>query len=115
MEMIEYKPLGSIIKIQGAKKKFMIIARAISTSLKKGEEPKFFDYACVMYPEGLIGNNLFYIQDSDITEVYFEGFTDEENDRALKALKPVLEKLETERFNTKPEVALANDEQREKE
>lgn len=101
MEMIDYKPLGSIIKYGGSKKKLMIIARAISVSLKHGEEKEFFDYACVLYPEGLIGNQLIYVQDSEITEVLFTGYDDDDNKRALKELQQILEKLAIQRYAPK--------------
>ena len=98
MEMVDYKPLGTIIRSNGARKKLMIIARAVSVSLKPGEEKKFFDYACVLYPEGLIGNQLIYVQDSEITEVLFTGFNDEDNKKAMQGLKTVLEKLDVQRY-----------------
>ena len=105
MEMINYKPLGSIINANGSNKKLMIIARALSVSLKKGEEKQFFDYACVTYPEGLISNKLFYVQDSEITKVLFEGFNDKENERAMAGLKIALEKLDMERYSSKYKAA----------
>ncbi len=97
MEVIDYKPLGTIFKPYGSRKRFMIIARAIAVSKKTGEKKQFFDYACVLYPEGLIGNQLFYYQDSEISEVVFEGFSDEENEVALSRLKPILEKADVKR------------------
>ncbi len=99
MEMIEYKPLGTIIKPNGSRKLFMIIARAIAYSPKPGQEKQFYDYACVLYPEGLIGNQLFYFQDSEISEVLFTGYSNEENEIAISRLKQILEKANIKRAN----------------
>lgn len=98
MKFIDYKPLGSIIRSGGARKKLMIIARGISVSLNPGEPKQFFDYACVLYPEGMIGNRLIYVQDSEISEVLFTGYDDEDNKKILQKLKPVIENLTIQRY-----------------
>ncbi len=100
MEYIDYKPLGTIIKIHGIKKRFMIVQRATVTSLKDGDTKRFFDYGCVLYPEGLIKNQLIYIQDTDIEDVIFVGYTDQENTDALDRLKGIMKKINMERVNT---------------
>jgi len=78
MERIDFKPLGTVVGITGTDKKFMIVARAISIKLNGGEK-SFFDYGGVIYPEGLIGNNIVYFQDNDISDVVFEGYADSRN------------------------------------
>ncbi len=101
METIDYKPLGTIFKPNGSRKRFMIIARAIAISAKPGDEKQFYDYACVLYPEGLIGNQLFYFQDSEVSDVIFEGFSDEEDKIAMSRLKQILEKEDVKRAEKK--------------
>ena len=100
MEYLPYKPLGSIIKIRGLNKKLMIIQRATATSLNPGENKQFFDYGCVLYPEGLISDRLIYIQDSDIDNVIFEGFSDKENEEILKRLESNMSKIDFKRADT---------------
>ncbi len=96
MQMIDYKPLGTIVKVAGNDKRFMITGRAVSVVLKKGDKPKMFDYAAVLYPEG-IGNRHLYFQDSDISEVVFRGFADEEEERIMERLKDYLSGTDLER------------------
>ncbi len=96
MQMIDYKPLGTVVKIEGNDKRFLITGRAISVPMKKGEAPKLFDYSAVFYPEGL-GTRPIFFQDSDISEVVFIGYTDEEDKTVIGKLKEYLEKLGMER------------------
>lgn len=100
MEYIPYKSLGSIIKIRGLNKKLMIIQRATVTSLHPGEKKQFFDYGCVLYPEGLISDRIIYIQDSDIEKIIFEGFSDNENEEILKRLESNMRKFDFVRADT---------------
>jgi hypothetical protein len=104
--MIDYKPLGTIVKVNGGDKKFMIIGRAISVPLKEGEGLKMFDYSAVLYPEG-VGNRNVYFQDSDISEVVFTGYSDEEETTVMDKIKEFLEKTDIQRaskedYNRKP-------------
>lgn len=106
MQMIDYKPLGTIVKVTGNDKRFMIIGRAISVPLKEGEEPKLFDYSAVFYPEG-VGTRPIFFQDSDISEVVFTGYSDEEDATVMGKLKDYLEKTDIKRatkeeYNRKP-------------
>lgn len=48
-------------------KKLVLIGRGVVTILK-GEQ-KYFDYVACTYPEGLIGENVLYLNHEDIEEV----------------------------------------------
>ena len=92
MDSIKFKPLGSVISINGSEKRFMIIARALSIRTRDGKTA-FFDYGAVMYPEGLIGKNIIYFQDKDIREVVFEGFDDPENAQLMERVAERLKRV----------------------
>ncbi|MBQ3601891.1 MAG: DUF4176 domain-containing protein [Lachnospiraceae bacterium] len=77
----EILSLGSIVSIKGSYKKMLIIGRALFVNLPEGK--KYFDYAAVTYPEGIMGDQIAYFQHEDMEQIYFHGFTDEE-DRKVK-------------------------------
>lgn len=78
--------LGSIVQVKGTEKKFLIIGRAVYVTLGSGEK-KFFDYVTCTYPEGLMGQDVAYVQHKDITEVVFEGYSDEEERNFVNAIE----------------------------
>lgn len=73
-------PLGSVVIINGGYRKYMIMSRALQVNING--ENHFFDYGACFYPEGLIGDKVMYFQNSDINQVVFEGYSDE-NDKLL--------------------------------
>ena len=73
-------PLGSVVIINGGYRKYMIMSRALRVNING--ENHFFDYGACFYPEGLIGDKVMYFQNSDINQVVFEGYSDE-NDKLL--------------------------------
>ena len=68
-------PIGSIVKLEGLNKKFMIYGYLQSSGLN---EKKVFDYSAVPYPEGNLDPrfNIAFNRDK-IGEVLFRGFEDE--------------------------------------
>lgn len=75
-EYIEYYPIGSIILVKGNIRKLMIIARGAMAQLDG--EMHFFDYAGVLYPDGLVSDKLIYFNHRDISKIVFKGFADED-------------------------------------
>lgn len=74
--MIEEKsflPLGSIVILRGALKKLMIISRASVLN------DKYFDYGAILYPEGMIDENVAYFNSKDIVKVVSEAYTDDDD------------------------------------
>lgn len=82
--MLQYLPLGSIICMQGASKKYLIIARALR--VKNGDKEFFFDYGVVPYPDGLSGDQIAFIQHDAIDHVIFQGYTDSDDQNAVKSI-----------------------------
>lgn len=68
-------PIGSIVLLKDAEKRVMIFG-VCQTDTDTGRE---FDYIAVMYPEGNIGESMrFLFNHSDIQEICFRGYHDEE-------------------------------------
>lgn len=88
MNVNELLPIGSIVLLEGAEKKLMIFG-VCQTQL---EENKDFDYIGVVYPEGNMGEgSQFLFNHSDIEEIVFRGYEDEERDNFLEMLNSYFE------------------------
>lgn len=70
-------PLGSVVLLEGGIQKLLIIARALN--VKNGNKEFFFDYGAVAYPEGLIGDQMAYFNQENISKVVFEGYHDDDD------------------------------------
>lgn len=75
-EYIDFLPVGSVVIVKGNVKKMAIIARGVMTEIKS--ELRFFDYAAVLYPEGLVSDKLIYFNHKDINKVIYMGFVDDD-------------------------------------
>ncbi|GAB2024706.1 DUF4176 domain-containing protein [Lactovum odontotermitis] len=80
-----FLPLGSLVILKGALKKLMIVNRACLF------DGKYFDYGAVLYPEGMIDNNLAYFSQEDIFKVVFESFTDDDDNLMVEQLRQAKE------------------------
>lgn len=75
-------PIGSIVTLNGAKKRVMICGVCVAD--KSGVT---YDYLAVLYPEGWIGHGRSVMfQHEDVKEVHFRGFEDEERYEFMDAL-----------------------------
>ena len=84
MSRVEFLPLGSLVLLNGGKKKIMIISRAIA--MKLNGENVYFEYGGCTYPEGLLGDAVAYFNNDDIAEVLVRGFTDAEDGKMVDNL-----------------------------
>lgn len=83
--MVDYLPLGSIVRVDGSLE--MVEQRMVRP---KGKD-YYIDYRTIPYPTGVFNEQMYhYINDSDIEEVVFTGYTDEENEGFELALKESL-------------------------
>lgn len=88
MNVNELLPIGSIVLLEGAEKKLMIFGVG-QTQLEKNKD---FDYIGVVYPEGNMGEgSQFLFNHSDIEEIVFRGYEDEERDNFLEMLNSYFE------------------------
>ncbi|MDE7028748.1 MAG: DUF4176 domain-containing protein [Lachnospiraceae bacterium] len=73
MENNTYLPIGSIVLLEGQKKRVMIVGRRVMS----GTEGVEYDYQGCMYPEGAMGNkDVILFNNTDINMIYFIGFQD---------------------------------------
>ncbi|MFV0466340.1 MAG: DUF4176 domain-containing protein [Lachnospiraceae bacterium] len=83
MEKIEKMiTLGSIVILKGGVKKVLIIGRGVATNTM--QKLTYYDYVGCTYPEGILGDTVLYINQDNIDEIVFEGYTDEDNERMEK-------------------------------
>ena len=76
MEEKKYLPIGSIVLLEGGKKKVMITGYCMQTEEKPGE---IFDYSGCVYPEGVIRSDITLIfNHSQIKELFHSGYIDQE-------------------------------------
>lgn len=68
-------PIGSVIKLKRGDQKLMIISR---TPLYNNQGTiGYFDYSGCIYPVGQIEQQMYFFNEEDIEEIYFEGYRDE--------------------------------------
>ncbi|WP_088816365.1 MULTISPECIES: DUF4176 domain-containing protein [Listeria] len=72
-------PIGSIVYLKDGMQKMMILNRGPIVVIEK--EQCYFDYSACEYPAGLIQDKIFYFNEENISEVIFEGYSDEKEKR----------------------------------
>ena len=70
-----YLPLGSVVLLKKGIHRVIIVGRGLK--VKQGEDICFFDYAGVLYPEGLTGVDVCYFNNDWIQDIDFIGYNDE--------------------------------------
>ena len=90
MARTNYLPLGSVVLLKNGLQKLVIIGRALNVS-KAGQE-FYFDYCGVLFPQGLISNDVAYFNHSDIDRVYFTGYNDEGSREMTDIINDFVEK-----------------------
>ena len=77
--------------MEGGEKKLMIYG----VKQTDNEDQKEYDYIGVVYPEGNMGQGTqFLFNHSDIKEVYYRGYEDEERDEFIERLDEYYEQKE---------------------
>ncbi|MBQ7203371.1 MAG: DUF4176 domain-containing protein [Eubacterium sp.] len=84
----ELLPIGSVVILKNAYKKLMIYGVG-QTDMSSDTN---YDYIGVMYPEGNMGEgSQFLFNHSDIDQVFFTGYEDEERDEFVQKLQQIYE------------------------
>ncbi|MEG1487788.1 DUF4176 domain-containing protein [Lactococcus sp.] len=91
-------PLGSIVIIKGALKKLMIVNRANVVA------DKYFDYGAILYPEGMIDENLAYFNQEDILKVVSKAYSDDDDELMVEQLLQAKEEYLSSKQNEDVEV-----------
>ncbi|MBO5387811.1 MAG: DUF4176 domain-containing protein [Lachnospiraceae bacterium] len=71
---IDFLPLGSVVIVKGNIKKIVIVARGLI--IKVNGQMRLFDYGGVLYPEGMLSDEIVYFNHKDIKNVVHTGFKD---------------------------------------
>lgn len=89
MEIKDLLPIGTVVTLKEGKKRVMIYG-VKQTDKNTGTE---YDYIAVLYPEGNLGEiGSFLFNHSDVEEIHFKGFDDDERTDFLKKLEGFYEK-----------------------
>lgn len=71
----KFLPAGSVVSLDGAEKKLLIIGSAV----ERENDKNVYDYIGVPYPEGYVDSEtMFLFMAKDIKEVHFIGFVNAE-------------------------------------
>ncbi len=84
-----FLPIGTVVILKGAQKKLMITG---FTPIDMNKRDKMYDYCGCIYPEGVLNNNNFLFNHDEISEVFFEGYVDDEQKEFSKKLKEFIDK-----------------------
>lgn len=87
----EYLPIGAIIIVRGNVKKLAVVARGVVASIEGKQYA--FDYAGVMYPEGMVNHQYIYFNHEDIAKVVSPGYSDEDDALMKENIKAWLREI----------------------
>ena len=86
----KFLPIGSIVILNGAKRKIMVTGyKPVTTEINEtGKYVIEWDYNGCIYPEGLLSTEqVLLFNHSQINQVFFMGYEDEESKKFHEALK----------------------------
>lgn len=82
--MAEYLPVGSVVLLEGGKKKTVIIG---ILQMNADNPERVYDYVGVPYPEGYLGQGSSYLFDhSDISQLIYYGYNDAERQGLIQSI-----------------------------
>lgn len=95
MDIKNYLPLGSIVRLKGGTRKLVIIGIN-----QKGSDDKSYDYSSVLYPYGYLNaDELFLFNNSNIEEIIYKGYSDKELENYYEDLVWSIKKEKEEKEN----------------
>ena len=68
-------PLGSVVRLKNGDQKIMITSR-LPLYNNQGTIG-YFEYGACLFPNGQVDQQMYFFNETDIDEVYFEGYVDE--------------------------------------
>ena len=60
----EWLPIGSVVKVKGYKRSFMVLGRAVLND----SDSRYYDYCACLYPDGYMGGTLYFFNQDDAYE-----------------------------------------------
>ena len=89
--MAEYLPVGSVVLLEGGKKKTIIMG-ILQMDAKNPE--RVYDYVGVPYPEGYLGQGSSYLFDHDsIAQVVYYGYNDAERQKFVQSINDLCQSV----------------------
>ena len=91
--MAEYLPVGSVVLLEGGKKKTIIMG---ILQMDAETPERVYDYLGVPYPEGYLGQGSSYLFDhSDIAQLGFFGYNDAERQGFMQSIDALCQSVKT--------------------
>ncbi len=85
----KYLPIGTVVMLQGGKKRAMIIGFC-----PIADENKMYDYSGCLYPEGVLSSDQTLLFNHDqIVQVYAKGYVDEEQTNFMVKLNQIVAQI----------------------
>lgn len=98
--MKDLLPAGSVVLLNGASKKLIIIG----ILQVKPDTDRIYDYLGVPYPEGYIGDtNNFLFDHEDVNDVIFRGYENPERKAFIGAMEILCKKAQENQAASMPE------------
>lgn len=88
---MNFLPLGTVVRMHGATKMFMIVARALV--VKYEGEQRYVDYGAITYPEGLIQDRIYYLNAESISEVIQKGYSDDDDEKLIASMREMIKRM----------------------
>ena len=91
--MAEYLPVGSVVLLEGGKKKTIIMG---ILQMDAENPERVYDYLGVPYPEGYLGQGSSYLFDhSDIAQLVYCGYNDAERQGFMQSIDALCQSVKT--------------------
>ena len=91
--MAEYLPVGSVVLLEGGKKKTIIMG---ILQMDAETPERVYDYLGVPYPEGYLGQGASYLFDhSDIAQLVYCGYNDAERQGFMQSIDALCQSVKT--------------------
>lgn len=71
--------IGSVVRLKDGSQELMILSRA--PLIEETDRQFWFDYSACKFPVGLDLNEIFYFNEENISEVLFEGYINESEEK----------------------------------
>ncbi len=98
MKIRDLLPIGSVVILKNGEQPLMIYGvKQIDGKPKLFGKQKEYDYICVIYPHGHLGEEHNYlVNHEDIDRILFRGYEDDEREKFLDELEKIYEKFSKE-------------------
>ena len=90
----QFLPVGSVVSLEGAQKKLLIIGSAV----ERENDKNIYDYIGVPYPEGYVDSEtMFLFMANDIKEIHFIGYVNAEAQLFMQKYADLLKSVDAQK------------------